>query len=169
MVVRGEFVGQVIASEDEFTCNECGKRFKKKKQLTDHKRNHKRTCCPWCGKEGSKNHLKRHMKTCDKKPMEVEVTGEQFAVGEAVVVAPDSLSSGDQETGVETDLSQASLSTGDQESWVETATTPTSGNQEPMDQETVPSSSPDNLSSGDPGAQGGDCPQLPWKPGAQGG
>ena len=130
MVVRGEFVGQVIASEDEFTCNECGKRFKKKKQLTDHKRNHKRTCCPWCGKEGSKNHLKRHMKTCDKKPMEVEVTGEQCAVAEAVVVAPDSLSSGDQEPRVET----ATSCTGDQET---------------MDQDTVPSSSPDSLCSGD--------------------
>ena len=134
MVVRGEFVGQVIASEDEFTCNECGKRFKKKKQLTDHKRNHKRTCCPWCGKEGSKNHLKRHMKTCDKKPMEVEVTGEQCAVAEAVVVAPDSLSSGDQEPRVET----ATSCTGDQET---------------MDQDTVPSSSPDSLCSGDQGSR----------------
>ena len=99
MVVRGEFVGQVIASEDEFTCNECGKRFKKKKQLTNHKRYHIRTCCPWCGKEGTKDNLKRHQKTCDKRPslnhssmsMEVEVAGEQCAVAEAVVATPDTM------------------------------------------------------------------------------
>ena len=172
MVVRGEFVGQVIASEDEFTCNECGKRFKKKKQLTDHKRNHKRTCCPWCGKEGSKNHLKRHMKTCDKKPMEVEVTGEQCAVAEAVVVAPDSLSSGDQEPRVETatsctgdqetmdqdtvpSSSPDSLCSGDQGSRVDVDTAPSfsSGGQETMDQETAPASSPANLCSGDQGSR----------------
>ena len=68
MIVKGQ---KDFAMEsdipDGFKCKECGKSFDSKKNLDNHKRQHVRQACSFCGKDMKKNSLKRHIEICRKK------------------------------------------------------------------------------------------------------
>ena len=50
--------------EKFFYCDECGESKNSKRKLNDHKRYHKTSECPRCGKAVSLVNMSRHMKTC---------------------------------------------------------------------------------------------------------